>query len=224
MLLWADLKAMVRHPSAALRAIDGRHRLWHGLLALGLALLIPASLAEIGALGPYRPLTNLSSLSGLTAQGVDIYAQWSYQHRFALPVYGMVIAAILWLVAAGLIHLVVRALHGRGSFHGYVKLVGFIALVGLLTLPVGAVETLLRLWGNGRAHAPLSQLAGILGLGVFVWENALLVVAARVHYGVSTERAVTAVVGPLGCVVALAIGLLLVALLLSVVIHRAGPA
>jgi hypothetical protein len=119
---------------------------------------------------------------------------------------------------------VVLALHGRGSFLGYVKLVGFIALLGLLTAPVASLDAILRLFGNGRAEAQLGQLGGTLGVAVFLWENALLVVAARVHYGVSTERAVAAVVGPVGCVAGLAIGLLLLAAVLSLLVHHASPA
>src|SRR5213079_2630344 len=121
MFLWADLRELVRHPFSALGAIDARRRLADGLAALGLSLALPAVLSELGALGRFRPPANLGSLPSLTAQGADIYARWVYQHRFVLPVYGVLISAGLWVAAAGLIHLIARALGGQGGFPGYLK-------------------------------------------------------------------------------------------------------
>src|SRR5213079_1734035 len=125
MFLWADLRELVRHPFSALGAIDARRRLADGLAALGLSLALPAVLSELGALGPFRPPANLGSLPSLTAQGADIYARWVYTHRFLLPVYGIAISFVLWVAAAGLIHVIARTLGGRGDFTGLVKLVGY---------------------------------------------------------------------------------------------------
>src|SRR3989442_3619717 len=122
MFLLADLVDLVRHPFASLRVIDDRRRVRDGLLALALSVTLPAIVAELAALGPFRPPANLGSLPSLTAQGADIYARWVYQHRFWLPVYGVLIAAALWVAAAGLIHLIARALGGRGASTGYLKL------------------------------------------------------------------------------------------------------
>src|SRR5207247_9090690 len=136
MFLWTDLVELVRHPFSALRVIDARRSLAHGVGALALSLALPAALSELGALGPFRPPANLGSLPSLTAQGADIYARWVYQNRFALPVYGLVVSGGLWLLAAGLIHAIARALRGRGDFRGYLKLVGYTAFVGVITLPL----------------------------------------------------------------------------------------
>src|SRR5712671_2381711 len=171
MFLWTDLVELVRHPFSALSQFDARRRLADGLLALGLSVTLPAAVAELAALGPFRPPANLGSLPSLTAQGADIYARWVYTHRFLLPVYGIAIGFILWVAAAGLIHLIARTLGGRGDFAGLAKLVGYAALVGLVALPVALVEALLKLQGAAGAEASFSQLAGLVAVGVFLWQN-----------------------------------------------------
>src|SRR3989475_6546365 len=115
LFLLAALVLLVRRPFTALRAIDARRRLIDGLVALGLSITLPAAVAELAALGPYRPPANLGSLPSLTAQGADIYARWVYMNRFVLPVYGVAISLVLWIAAAGLIHLIARTLGGRGG-------------------------------------------------------------------------------------------------------------
>ena len=216
MFLWADLVELVRRPFTGLRLIDARRRLAHGLIALGVSVTLPAAVSELAALGPFRPPANLGSLPSLTAQGADIYARWVYQQRFVLPVYGLIISVALWLAAAGLIHAIARALGGRGDFAGLVKLAGYAALVGLVALPVALADALLKVQGNARAELTVGQLAGLAGLAVFLWQNVLLVLAARDHYGISTERAVAAVIGPIGAVVVLALALIILAIVLAI--------
>ncbi|MDQ6711917.1 MAG: YIP1 family protein [Candidatus Dormibacteraeota bacterium] len=220
MVLWTDLVELVRHPFSGLRAIDARRRLADGLLALALSVTLPAAVAELGALGPFRPPANLGSVPSLTAQGADIYARWVYMNRFVLPVYGIAISAALWVAAAGVIHLIARALGGRGDFAGLAKLVGYSALVGLLALPVTLVDALLKLQGGARAEAAFGQLAGLVAVAVFLWQNALLVIATRDHYAISMERAVAAAVGPIGVVVVLALALLVLAVVLAIVAQQ----
>lgn len=221
MFLWTDLAEIIRRPLGALKTIDARRSLPAGLVALALSVALPAAVAELAALGPYHPPASLGSLGSLTALGVDIYARWVYQHRFLLPLYGLAVSLVLWLVAAGLIHLIVRALDGRGSFLGYLKLVGYAALTGVVVLPVTIVDALLKLGGPARAELAVGQLAGLLGIGIFLWQNLLLVEAARAHYGVSTERAVAAVIGPIACVIILVVGLVILATVLTVLSRQA---
>jgi hypothetical protein len=222
MFLWADLVDLVRHPFSALSLIDGRRRLADGLAALGLSMTLPAAVAELGALGPFRPPANLGSLPSLTAQGADIYARWVYMNRFVLPVYGIAISAVLWVVAAGLIHVIARTLGGRGDFAGLMKLVGYAALVGLVALPVAMIDALLKLQEGTRAEASFGQLASIVAVGIFLWQNALLVMATRRHYGISTERAVAAVVGPIGAVLVLVIALFFLAVVLTLIAQQSA--
>jgi len=220
MFLWTDLVELVRHPFSALDVIDTRRRLLDGLLALGLSVTLPAAAAELAALGPFRPPANLGSLPSLTAQGADIYGRWVYLHRFSIPVYGVGVSLVLWIVAAGLIHGIARALGGRGNFVGLLKLVGYAALVGLVALPVASADAFLKLQGNAKAELNVAQLAGLLGVVIFLWQNALLVMATRRHYAISTERAVAAVIGPVGVALVLIVALIILAITLAVIAQQ----
>jgi len=220
MFLLADLAELVRHPFSALRPIDARRRLADGLLALALSITLPAAVSELAAFGPFRPPANLGSLPSLTAQGADIYARWVYMHRFVLPVYGIAISAILWGAAAGLIHAIARALGGRGDFAGLAKLVGYAALVGLVALPVALVDALLKLQGAAQAELAFGQLGSLVAVAVFLWQNALLVIATRDHYAISTERAVAAVVGPISAVLVLLLALIILGIVLAIVAQQ----
>ena len=220
MFLLTDLVELVRHPFSALGIIDARRRLADGLLALGLSVALPAAVAELAALGPFRPPANLGSLPSLTAQGADIYARWVYINRFVIPLYGIGISLVLWIAAGGLIHLIARALGGHGSFAGLVKLLGYAALVGLVALPVDLADALLKLQGHARAELSVGQLAGLLGVAIFLWQNALLVMATRQHYAISTERAVAAVIGPIGAVLVLALALVILAITLAIIAQQ----
>jgi hypothetical protein len=221
MFLWTDLVDLVRRPFTALRAIDARRSLPQGLVALALSVLLPAGVAELAALGPFRPPPNLGSLPSLTAQGADIYARWVYMNRFLLPLYGIAISALLWFAAAGLIHVIARTLRGRGDLAGLVKLMGFAALFGLVALPVALLDALLKLQGAARIEASFGQFAALVAVGVFLWQNALLVIATRDHYAISTERAVAAVIGPIGIVFILALALVILAVVLAIVAQQA---
>jgi hypothetical protein len=220
MFILTDLVALVRHPFSALGIIDARRRLADGLLALGLSVTLPAAVAELAALGPFRPPTDLGSLPSLTAQGAAIYARWVYINRFVIPLYGIAISLVLWIAAGGLIHVIARALGGHGTFAGLMKLLGYAALVGLVALPVGLADALLKLQGNARAELSVGQLTGLLGVAIFLWQNALLVMATRQHYAISTERAVAAVIGPIGAVLVLALALIVLAITLAIIAQQ----
>src|SRR5438874_3287323 len=220
MFLLADLVGLVRRPFTALRTIDQRRSLAAGLAALGLSITLPAAVAEVAALAPFRPPPSLGSLPSLTAQGADIYARWVYTHRFVLPLYGIAISLILWVAAAGLIHVIARTLGGRGDFAGLAKLVGYAALVGLVALPVALVDALLKLQGATGAESSFGQLAGLVAVGIFLWQNALLVMATRDHYAISTQRAVAAVIGPIGAVIVLALALIILGIVLAIIAQQ----
>jgi hypothetical protein len=133
------------------------------------------------------------------------------------------LSIILWVIAAGVIHLIARSLHGSGDFHGYLKLAGYVALAGLISLPVTLLDAIAKLGSNAVVQSATGQLAGVVGLGVFLWQNLLLIASARAHYRISTERAVAAVVGPLGAVAVLGVALVIVAVVMLVLSQQPMP-
>ena len=214
--MFDDLVSLIRRPVPTLASIDRDRPLGVGLLALGLSLALPATVSELGALGPYRPAAQLGSLPSLTAQGVDLYARWSYANRFLLPIYGVLISLLLWMIAVALIHGIARVLQGRGSYLGFFKLAGYIALIGILALPFELIDAIGRLSGKTSEQQSAAQLSGLVAVAVFLWQNVLLIYAAREHYRISTERAVAAVIGPIGGVAVLIVALVIVTAVLFV--------
>jgi hypothetical protein len=214
--VFGDLVWLIRRPVPALTSIDRDRPLAAGLIALGLSIALPALVSEVAALGPYRPPGQLGSLPSLTAQGADVYARWSYANRFLLPLFGVLISLLLWVLAVALIHGIARALQGHGTYLGFLKVAGYIALIGILALPFELIDAIARISGSGQAEQSAGQLAGLLSLGVFLWQNVLLIYAAREHYRISTERAVAAVIGPVGGVAVLVVALVIVAAVLFV--------
>ena len=215
--VFGDLFRLIRRPVPALTSIDHNRPLARGLMALLLSVALPAAVSELAALGPYRPPAQLGSLPSLTAEGADLYSRWSYANRFLLPAYGLLISLLLWVLAAALIHGIARALHGRGTFSGLLKLAGYIALIGVIALPFQLIDAATRLSGNPRMEQPAGQLAGLIGFAIFIWQNGLLIYAAREHYRISTERAVAAVIGPIGGVAVVALAVVVVAAVLFVI-------
>jgi hypothetical protein len=94
--------------------------------------------------------------------------------------------------------------------------------VGLVVLPVTLADALLKLQGATRAEASFGQLAGLVAVAIFLWQNALLVMATRDHYGISTERAVAAVVGPIGAVLVLVLALFILLVVLALIAQRSA--
>jgi len=70
---------------------------------------------------------------------------------------------------------------------------------------------------------PVGQLAGVVSLGIFVWQNVLLVYATRDHYSISTERAVAAVIGPIGAVLVLVVALIILAIVFTILAQQPQP-
>jgi hypothetical protein len=82
------------------------------------------------------------------------------------------------------------------------------------------VDTLLKLQGAARAEVSFGQLAGVVAVAIFLWQNALLVIATRDHYAMSTERAVAAVIGPIGIVFVLTIALIILGVVLTIIAQQ----
>ena len=190
-----------------------------GLVGLSLGVALPALVQELAALAPYRRIA-VAGASPDAAVLTDLFNRWNYEQRFWLPVYGLLAGLLLWLLAAALVHWVARMLQGRGSFTGYLKLVGYVALAGIVLVPFSLIEIALKAGASPGAAAEFGSLLLVLSLAVFAWQNLLLILAARSHYGLSMERATTAVLGPVGALIILMISLVIVGGVLLLVLGR----
>ncbi len=217
--LAGDLISVLRRPFQAFSPLDNRRGLRDGLLALVLGVAIPALIQEVAALAPYRRIV-LVSTSVDAAALTDLFNRWSYDQRFWLPLYGLLAGLLLWVLAAALVHGVALMLHGRGSFTGYLKLVGYVALAGTVIVPFSALDAALKAAGSQGAEGQLGSVLLALSLAVFAWQNLLLILAAKSHYGLSMERATTAVLGPVGALIALLIALFIVGAVLFLFVSR----
>lgn len=203
MYLWSDFLQLIRHPRVALTTIRDGRRVGDGILAFAVASGLATLANEIDAIRPSRPTASLVGLSPTAALIESDFLHWYYTQRFILPLLWLVVTAGFWLAAVAIIHALVHALGGRGNLRGYLKLTGYIQLVGLTILPVGFLTAVARVGNQPRAAGRLDAIFPLLALAVFVWENALYVVAASTQYGISAERATAAVIGPIGCGVVL---------------------
>ena len=217
--LAGDLISVLRRPFQAFSPLDNRRTLREGLLALLLGVVVPAVVQEVAALAPYRRIA-LGSTSVGAAALTDLFNRWSYEQRFWLPLYGLVAGLLLWVLAAALVHGVARVLHGQGSFTGYLKLVGYVALAGIVIVPFSALAAGLKAAGSPGAEGQFGSLLLLLSLAVFAWQNLLLILAAQSHYGLSMERATTAVLGPVGALIILLIALFIVGAVLFLFVSR----
>jgi hypothetical protein len=218
--LWSDFLQLVTRPFAALRFLDRQRQLCDGLIGLAIGLTLPLLAAELAATGPFRPLAELGSLPEELRTLTDISARWSYQHRVELPLLQAAVALVLWVTAAGLIHLFARNLGVRAGFGGYLKLAGYVALMGSVILPVLLLDSVFEAGGDAPAAARTGSLLSALAIAVFVWQNVLLILAAHVHYGISGGRALTAVVGPVGCLALLLVALLVAVMVIALLVGR----
>lgn len=214
MYLWSDFLELVMRPFAALARIRDQRRLQHGLLAFGISLIASTLVAEVAAIRPYPA----GSLAGLPPDLGALILDSLNAHRFALPVYSSAAAIPVWILALAFIHFLARRLGGRGTFQGYMKITGYIALIGLIALPLSLLQILSRTAGIESASNGIGLLLPVLQVGLFIWQNVLYIFAAQVNYSIPVQRAMTAVVGPIGCVLGLVVGLLILAIVATALV------
>ena len=214
MYLWSDFVQLVMRPITALARIRDHRQLHGGLLAFGISLVASTLVSELAAIRPYPAGT----LVGLPPDLAALILDSLNAHRFALPVYSSAAAIPLWILALAFIHFLARRLGGRGTFYGYMKVTGYIALMGLIALPLSLLQVLSRAAGLESASSGIGLLLPILQVGLFVWQNVLYVFAAQVNYSIPVQRAMTAVVGPIGCVFGLLVGLLILAIIATALV------
>lgn len=120
------------------------------------------------------------------------------------PILGIVGSAIV----AGILHVVALMLGGKGPYKGLFCGLAFASIPSLFQIPLQLA---------GIALGPVVQaIVGIVSFGISIWTVALAVICVRENNGFSTGRAVAVVLIPLGLVVALVVGLIVLALVFAV--------
>ncbi|MFP3910367.1 MAG: Yip1 family protein [Archaeoglobaceae archaeon] len=140
--------------------------------------------------------------------GLETYELQSMVSPTASLFMGVVGGILGWVIITGVLHLVAKALGGKGTFGGMLVLMGFATLPNIFQAPVG----LIAYFSGG-----LSGLTVALGLGALLglWILALDVIAIREAHGFSTGKAIVTLILPVVLLVVLA--LVLVAIFLVAV-------
>jgi hypothetical protein len=215
-----DLVLLPVHPRRALSAIDRGRMLVDGVIVLGLSILVPVVAAEVGALAPYRPASGLGVSFPLGPEADLQNAAIAFQGRFLDPLIVAILTILVWVVGGLFIHAFATGLGGVGSFFDYLKLVAYIVALWLLLLPLNLVAAILRLAGFDQSRDAVGSVFVVFGLCLFAYQIVLAAVAVRVHYRVSTVRALGAMSLTLTTATLIA-GILLILLLLLVAIFFA---
>jgi Yip1-like protein len=216
----ADLVLLPVHPRRALSALDRRRTLLDGVIVLGLSVVVSVVAAEVGALAPYRPASGIGVSFPLGPEADLQNAGIAFQGRFVDPLIVAILTMLIWVVAGLLIHAFATGLGGVGSLHDYLKLVAYVLALWLLLLPLNLVAAILRLAGFDQARDAVGSVFVLLGLCLFAYQIVLAAVAVRVHYRVSTMRALGAMALTLSTATLIA-GILLILLLVLVAIFFA---
>ncbi len=140
--------------------------------------------------------------------GLETYQLQSMISPTVSLIMGLVGGVLGWVIIAGVLHLVAKALGGKGTFEGMLLLMGFATLPNIFQAPVGLIAFL---------SGGLSGLTISLGLGALLglWILALNVIAIREAQGFTTGKAIVTLVLPVVVLVVLA--LVLVAIFLVAV-------
>ncbi|MBE0466505.1 MAG: YIP1 family protein, partial [Candidatus Desulforudis sp.] len=107
---------------------------------------------------------------------------------------------IKWLGYGAILHLTAQLLDGKGGPKGTLVAYGLAGLPAILMLPV---EGLMVFTDPGETTA--STILGLFSLAVFIWSVVLLVLGLREMHRLSTGRAVTVVLAPVGVVLLAAV-------------------
>jgi hypothetical protein len=210
-----DLVLLAVHPRRALSAMDSGRSLVDGVIVLGLSILLSVVAAEIGGLAPYRPASGLGVSFPLGPEADLQNAGIAFQGRFLDPLIVAILTILVWVVGGLFLHAFATGLGGVGSFYDYLKLVAYVVALWLLLLPLNLVAAILRLAGFDQARDAVGSVFVLLGLCLFAYQIVLAAVAVRVHYRMSTVRALGAMSLTLTTATLIA-GILLILLLLLV--------
>lgn len=170
-------------------------------VSAAVVVVLVASICS-GAGGALIQSTLSSSLGGYPSPSPSPGFETSQMQSMLPPtaslVMGVVSGVVGWIIIAGVLHIVAKALGGNGTFESMLLLMGFANLPNIFQAPVGLVAFL---------SGGLSGLMIFLGLGglLGLWILALDVIAIREAHDFSTGRAIATLVLPIVVIVVLAL-------------------
>jgi hypothetical protein len=143
-------------------------------------------------LAPYRRASGIGVSFPLGPEADLQNAGIAFQGRFLYPLIVAILTIMIWVVAALFIHAFAAGLGGVGSFNDYLKLVAYVVALWLLLLPLNLAAAILRFAGFDQVRDAVGSVFVLLGLCLFAYQIVLAAVAVRVHYRVSSMRALGA--------------------------------
>jgi len=106
----------------------------------------------------------------------------------------LMVTLVMWFSSSAIAHLAAELLGGSGQAKGLLAANGFIQIPRIFTVPVLVIVL----------YLPISLrnlLLIIVGLGLFIWEVILGIIAIRECYGFSTGKAILTLVAPYAVIV-----------------------
>lgn len=158
-------------------------------------VLIQSTLSS--SLGGYPTPSSTPSPTPIPGSGFEASQMQSVSPTVSL-VMGVVSGVVGWIIIAGVLHIVAKALGGNGTFESMLLLMGFANLPNIFQAPVGLIAFLS---GGLSSLMIFTGLGGLLGL----WILALDVIAIREAHDFSTGRAIATLVLPIVVIVVLAL-------------------
>ncbi len=154
----------------------------------------------VAALSLAQLLTGLSALPvspALPAGGpVHDALGWLNRYRLVIAVVGALSTPLFWLLGAAVVHLIARALRGRGRYTQYLLLAGYLQGLALLAVPFSLLAGGLALAGLRRSADAMAGVAFMAQMGLVTARVVLEIIAARIVYQLGNTKATIAVLAP----------------------------
>lgn len=167
-------------PIPAMRRLVADRSLLPALVVVALSAAVNVAAALLAALTLSRSFTPALFPQTPPAQYEQLRQMMPLMFSL-LPVAGLVAPFVLWLLLAGVLHLVSSAFGGRGPFRGTLLITGVASAANIVGSATQTVSSGLQyaLGPSSAAATALGGISSLLGLAALVWFAILVVIGLQ---------------------------------------------